>query len=304
MSETIPGSADICIDAQGLSDMIDKAAMLGKLRSLIKSNSILFSITKIILMMLRPIILRAKTARKKLFGLIDRGVDSKKLMINIGGGHYFRRHWRVMDFPSNWYRFLNGTIDYKFDLTNPAPFPLEDNSVSFFYSSHTLEHIPQRYCQYIFDEIYRCLKLGGAVRLTMPDFDLAYEAFKMRREDFFVGNKGQSLCEKFLDYFASYMKSKISNLEIEGNFRNMNKEEFAEYYIRQIPLESQRVAAGNHINWWNYDKLVMYLKTAGFIKIYSSKEQGSRFSEMRGRGWDNGFDSTHPEISLFVEAVK
>jgi len=185
-----------------------------------------------------------------------------------------------MDCSSSWYRFLNGAIDYKFDLTKPVPFPLERESVSFFYSSHTLEHIPQQYCQHIFDEIHRCLKPNGVVRITVPDYDLAYEAFKERRVEFFMHNK------------------------FEENFRRIEKKEFAEYYISQIPLESQRELGGNHINWWNYDKLEMCLKTAGFGRVYRSEEQSSCFPEMRGKGRSSGFDSTYPEISVFVEAVK
>jgi len=46
------------------------------------------------------------------------------------------------------------------------------------------------------------------------------------------------------------------------------------------------------------------LKYAGFKAINKSNPQKSRFIEMRGIGRNTGFDSTHPEISLFVEAIK
>ena len=91
--------------------------------------------------------------KKNYFKKIDRKEDSEKIMINIGGGNYFRRHWKVLDFPSKWYSHFPGSIDIEFDLTNGKKFPVKDNSVTFFYSSHTLEHIPQEYCQHILNEI-------------------------------------------------------------------------------------------------------------------------------------------------------
>ena len=220
-------------------------------------------------------------------------------MINIGGGYFFKRHWKVLDRPSQWYSFVDGSIDYVFDLTSNEPFPLATASVSFFYSSHTLEHIPQGCCQHVLDEIYRCLKPDGAVRLVMPDFDRAYEAFAQTDLDFFNGYPGTCLEEKFLDCFATYLKDKVSPEELGRNFESMPQDEFADYYTGKIPQDSQKIYTGNHINWWNYEKLDKMLKQAGFRAVHRSTKQDSRFTEMRGRDFD-----THPEVSLYVEAVK
>jgi len=91
----------------------------------------------------------------------------------------------------------------------------------------------------------------------------------------------------------------------------MSKEKFADFYTQQIPQDSQRKNTGNHINWWNYDKIYKMLIKAGFKNVYRSTAQGSHFSEMLGMGfnsnyfaWMSGFDVTHPELSFFVEAVK
>ena len=56
----------------------------------------------------------------------------------------------------------------------------------FFYSSHTLEHIDTPSGQFLIDEIFQKLKVGGVVRLTMPDIDLAYEAYKKNDKTFFI----------------------------------------------------------------------------------------------------------------------
>lgn len=178
----------------------------------------MLSIANILLPVIRPIFMKIKILKKKIYNLIDRKIDNQKLMINIGGGYYFRRHWRVMDFPGQWYYFAKGSIDYEFDLTSGDSFPLASNSVSFFFSSHTLEHIPQECCQHIINEMYRCLKPGGAVRITMPDFDLAYEAFARNCIKFFVKYPGRCIEEKFLDFFATYMKDKIDYEELRNFF--------------------------------------------------------------------------------------
>lgn len=245
-----------------------------------------------------------KLAKKLSFKLIYEKTDNQNLRINIGGGAFIRRHWRVLDYPTQWYNYNKVFIDYCFDLTTGKPLPFSDNSVAYFYSSHTLEHIPLEFCQHILDEIYKCLRLGGAVRLTMPDFDLAYRAFGKNDIEYFVKYPGENIEGKFLDYFATHMKDKESPEELRKRYNAMGKEEFADFYTQQIPRESQRISPGNHINWWNYEKLERMLAQAGFKDVYRSTAQGSRFSEMKGEGRDWGFDSTHPEVSLFVEAVK
>jgi hypothetical protein len=78
----------------------------------------------------------------------------------------------------------------------------------------------------------------------------------------------------------------------------------------------QKDKAGYHINWFNYAKLERMLRQAGFGTVYRSAPQQSRFAELRGMGgWLAtgdvleitrmlGLDTTHPGISLYVEAVK
>lgn len=242
--------------------------------------------------------------QKQMYSVIDRNVDRDKLMVNVGGGWYFRRHWKVMDFPSEHYRFVGGVVDYRHNLASFDCFPFADNSVAFFYSSHTLEHIPQEYCQHVLDEMHRCLRCGGAVRLALPDFDLALEAFRRNNPDFFVKYPGSCIEERFLNFFATWWMSKIPPSEFRAEFNSMSPEEAADFYTTRIPRDSQKQATANHINWWNYDKLNRMLAKAGFCQVYRSNPQGSQFPDLRGVGWDGGFDSTHPELSLYVEAIK
>ena len=236
---------------------------------------------------------------------IIKGILRKKyLMINIGGGHYRRKHWSVLDFVSKHYSYNYEYIDHIFDLTSGKPLPLKNSSVKFFFSAHTLEHIPQEACQHIFNEIYRCLEIAGAIRITLPDFDMAYEAYGKKDINFFRKSSGGNILEKFLNFFATYFKKRIPIEEFEQNFKTMEKSDLADHYTQKIPRDYQKVHSGDHINWWNFEKAKRMLFKAGFRKIFLSKPQKSQFHEMRGRGRNNGFDSTHPEISFFFEAIK
>ena len=240
----------------------------------------------------------------KFIKYLFRKIDNNKLMINIGGGYFFRKHWRVLDYPFDRYAYPSYYIDYVFDLASNNPLPFEDNSVQFFYSSHTVEHIPQKRCQHIFNEIYRCLKGSGALRLTMPDYNKGYDAYVKKDEGFFIKSTiGDNITERFIYFFATFLTKKIQIEEFNKNFEEMERYQFADYYTSKIPREWQQ-GAGEHINWWNFQKAEKMLKKAGFKTIYRSTAQRSRFAEMRGFGYKTGFDSTHPEISVFIEAIK
>ena len=242
--------------------------------------------------------------RKQFQLLIDRKEDKENLMVNVGGGYFFKRHWRILDYTSEYYNYQRMIIDYFFNLASNKPFPFKNNEVKFFFSSHTVEHIPQEYCQNIFNEIYRCLKPGGAVRIVTPDFDWGYEAYSKKNYDFFVDALDtKDINKKFLYYFASYFTDIVPSEELKRNFQTMSRHEFADYYTQRIPRESQAKHTGNHISWWNYDKMSSMMKEAGFTTIYRSKAGDSNFNEMRDE--KNGFTfDRHPTISLIVEAVK
>jgi SAM-dependent methyltransferase len=252
--------------------------------------------------LLNSALLRAKIYSKIILSVIDKRKDNEKLMVNIGGGYFFKRHWKVLDHPTKWYTYKPKAIDVDFDLTSKKPLPFKDNSVYLYYSAHVFEHIPDEFCQDILNEIYRTLKKGGAIRIMLPDFDKAHIQFKKRNDKFFKTNMllGKSIEERFLSYFATYLIGKISNKKLINDFNKMSKEKFADKYTSTIPRESQKISGGNHINWWNFNKFDKRLKRAGFSKIYTSDKGKSKYAEMR----EHDFDKDYPEYCLFIEAIK
>lgn len=244
---------------------------------------------------------------------------TEPLRVNLGGGVFLRKGWKSLDYVSDWYSYTPTHIDYRHDLWSGKPLPFEDNSVSFFYTSHTFEHIPHEHCAFILAEIYRALKPGGAIRITTPDYDVFYDAFERNDWEFldpkdpiFTGGIEQALVFSF----ASGICDKVGPEEIRQKAAAMTREAFADHFTSRVDREWQRQNCGYHINWWNYTKAERCLRAAGFEKIYRSTPQGSQFADMRGverifgleklfdaRDW-LGFDVKIPDRSLFVEAVK
>lgn len=245
-----------------------------------------------------------------------RGRES--IRINIGGGNFIKPGWLSMDYHSQDYPYRLSLLDYNFDLTSRRPLPFADNSVDFFYSQHTLEHIPQEYCPFIFAEMHRCLKPGGAARVNMPDFDAAYDAARGGRLDYFrpKDHLPPSPAMYLIERFATGLIGRVDAAEVERDLVALGKEEFADRYAMRVPRDPETLDLSNHINWWNYAKLERLFKSAGFSTVYKSAPQQSRFPEMRGRshcfGLEKlvaldkltGFDSAYPNDSVYAEAVK
>lgn len=240
------------------------------------------------------------------------------IRVNIGGGYFCRPGWKSLDYNTSSYPYSLNYIDYNFNLMSHEPLPFKDGSVKLFYSAHTLEHIPQEFCDHIFAEIHRCLMPGGAVRLTMPDYDIHYDAY-VRRDMHTLRYQRYGLDQiewAFLRVFASFMAGKAPLEEVRADLATLPRDEVADKYTGMIPRESQIANGGNHINWFNHAKLERMLKQAGFGRITGSTPNGSQFSEMRGDGSFLGlerilslgrivgFDTAHPAHSVYVEAVK
>lgn len=226
-------------------------------------------------------------------------------MVDIGGGNFVRFGWKNLDYYSGHYGYKSIFVDINHNLFGKKELPFKSNSVDLFYSSHTFEHIPNIYCQHIFNEIYRSLKNNGIVRITLPDFDLYYKSYGRNDKNFYRNFPYREIHKNFLKAFATAKISDVSIKELKKNFKKLSQEEFANFYTNTIDLSTQTMNPSNHINWWTYEKMEKLLIKAGFNKnnIYRSLPQQSLSPHMRGTG-NNGFDIRHTKISLFVEAIK
>ncbi len=104
--------------------------------------------------------------------------------------------------------------------------------------------------------------------------------------------------------------------EIAKDYETMSATEFADHYTERASRDVQKENGGFHINWFNAEKLSQMLRDSGFTTVYQTGPQESKFPELTGEGGilssgDKfemkrmlGMDTTHPHLSLYIEAVK
>lgn len=249
----------------------------------------------------------------------------KKRFYNIGGGSNFHPAWTTIDFSSEWYN--DSDPDINFDLLSLKEFPIKENSAEVVYSSHTIEHITNEAAQNMFNESFRILKTSGTLRITTPNIDLDYRAYRDNDKNYFYWKDNYSLPgeihraklagamnklsigEMFLSHFASSVSpmyiagsdKKIDDEELKSIFSKMNYENALNYCTSKCPIEIQKSNPGHHINWWNKDKLFRMLGKAGFNKIYLSGYGQSFLPPLRNLTY---FDNTYYKASIYIEGIK
>ncbi|HEY6328416.1 MAG TPA: methyltransferase domain-containing protein [Blastocatellia bacterium] len=233
--------------------------------------------------------------------------------VNIGAGSFFHPLWHNLDNPHPWYsRNAAPKIDIGHDLMSGQPLAIEDGSLRIAYTSHTIEHLRDEDVALMFAEVYRCLAPGGYFRITCPDIDLDYDAYLRGDLDFWwwpSPNGGVCIEERFVERFASALvprhpattAKQYSPEEIRSVFSSLPKEKALDYFSKQVPLEVQHAYPGNHMNWFNENKLTEMLGHAGFERIWRSRFRQSKCAPLRNAAL---FDRTDPELSLYIECQK
>jgi predicted SAM-dependent methyltransferase len=249
----------------------------------------------------------------------------KKRFYNIGAGKFHHVYWTNIDYANKHYRESQKNPFLQYDLMALEPLPIEDNVAELVYSSHTIEHVSDEAVRNMLRESYRILKPGGGIRLTTPDAWLEFQAYKRNDIGYWYwvdmhSSPGKwehlyraplseaSIHQLFLHHFASQLceididdspPKKYSDSEISQFFSENPDVSALDYFTKQCKYNSDH--SGNHINWWTREKMISFLKEAGFPAPYVSGWGQSCFPPLRDTRL---FDTTHPRISLYVEAMK
>jgi predicted SAM-dependent methyltransferase len=240
--------------------------------------------------------------RLALYGwaLKKRWVDKpSKLLVNIGAGTWYVRNWKVLEYNGKWYRFANSFVDFHHDLTSNKRFPFADKSVHLLYSEHVFEHLRDEWCEHIFREAYRSLESGGGFRIVVPDADLIYDRIVKQDTAFFkswMDRDHASIAESFRT-LVGQARTPLDEADFARRLSTMSKEEFLNWCKEGLEYDWERT--GEHINWFNFDKLKRMLETAGFTCVRRCEAQQSQFPEARGPEFD-----TRAWYSVHVECVK
>lgn len=234
--------------------------------------------------------------------------------IDIGAGTRIHPLWHGIDNPRTDYGKSNWS-DIRLDLTAGEPWPIASGSVDLAYTSHTIEHLNDRFNAEMFRETFRVLRPGGLFRLACPNIDLYAEAYERGDEHFLRHDLGKNqklhvTAEQiFLDTFAGPLSvfhrendvPKVGDGEFRELHRKLNRTEFLNALCQRIPDEIVRKYPKEHKTWLSVEKLISMLRAAGFSKAYRSAYGQSCSPMMRNTDY---FDFRHPNISLYVEAGK
>jgi SAM-dependent methyltransferase len=246
--------------------------------------------------------------------------------LNIGSCEFKKEGWLTLDKAQEHYSSRQAHIDINHDLMGFNYIALEDNSLDIAYTSHTIEHISDKYVNHLFNQVYRLLKPGGVFRITCPDIGKCYDAYKENNKDYidkwllnpagweFFRSKG--IGEEFLFIFATYLSPCFKN---ETGFKKYKEEEVSQIFT-QYPKEAalslftdicQHMAEtlqthypGAHISWWDFDKLKEILSGIGFSSIERSEFDSSETSELVGFDSSNSDNVKCLDYTLFLECKK
>ena len=131
------------------------------------------------------------------------------------------------------------------------PFEFQDNSVDYIYSSHTFEHLTYQETSFVLKESLRVLKLGGVIRIIVPDFEILIQNYLDARK-----NAPETAALKFHEYSGFF----------EIPYPNSFKELIKFYFKRK----------NNHAFLYDRQALTRQFKDAGFAEIKEMKYAESR----------------------------
>ncbi len=248
----------------------------------------------------------------------------EKPFYNIGSETFWHPYWTNLDYVSEWY---SGTQrDFvPYDLMALGPLPIKDGTAEIIYTSHTIEHIKEPGVRNLFSNAYRALKPGGIIRVTTgPDAETEFRAMMRGDADWFYWDNwykepgsyeglwtvppgSVALEERWLDHVAAPLAPhskapspiKYHAAEIRKIIAEKGFEGSLDFFTGQCPYDPKNPSS--HISWWTHDKVMRYLREAGFTNVYRSGRGQSASVLMRG---SEQFDSTHPQMSLYVEAIR
>lgn len=247
--------------------------------------------------------------------------SSRSKCFNVGSGIWSHDFWTNIDLPPQSPEFAKKQSPCLFhDLVKDDELPIKHNSAELIFTSHVIEHLLDIDVMKLFKSAYRSLKPGGIIRVvTGPDADTDFKALK--RDDrqwwyFYDDDENLDNINNNLSSIDCWMKhlatprSVHSTTPCDKKYTEKEISELIEKFdgkpdqLRDFftnGLKYNINSPGDHLSWWNTEKLLGSLKQAGFSIVEKSGYGQSRSIFMRDLRF---FDLTYPQISLYVEAVK
>lgn len=169
--------------------------------------------------------------------------------LNIGGGknHPPIDGWTIVD--------IRDSADVKCDVSRER-LPFDENSVTYIYCSHMLEHIYRKDLKHVLDEFHRVLIPNrGVVRIVVPDIRKACRAYVIKNKRFFK-------------------KASISYFDPEAPIGGLLATWFYSY------REDSALSGNGHVHCFDYEYLKYWLINSGFYVIKKKKYNRSTSPEL------------------------
>lgn len=250
--------------------------------------------------------------------------EEKLRFFNIGSGTWSHSCWSNIDLPAQTPAFAKiQSPCIHHDLVTQSELPIQSASVRAFYCSHVIEHLPEYAVENLIIEAFRCLEIGGVFRIvTGPCADLDWAALLRGDKQWWFWyddpkfretvekEKGpMDIYERWLYHIATprslysptpcYQKYSSSEIAALVNTYKAAPQDLWDFFTSS--LEFSKCSPGDHLSWWNYDKLNFKLLQAGFTNVYRSGYGQSQLPFMRDLVY---FDQSYPQISVYAEATK
>jgi len=125
-----------------------------------------------------------------------------------------------------------------------------DNTVDLIYASHILEHFEKYKIDKVLKEWYRVLKIGGILRLAVPDFEKLIEIYKKYGDiELIMGplHGGQTYKENFhyISFDLKYLRTKLESIGFKNVHRyrwqdtiHKDYDDFSRSYIPHMDFEN------------------------------------------------------------------
>jgi predicted O-linked N-acetylglucosamine transferase (SPINDLY family)/predicted SAM-dependent methyltransferase/GT2 family glycosyltransferase len=175
------------------------------------------------------------------------GLTSKEkpYKLHIGCGQNIFTDWINIDIEEN-----HPQIDLLCDVRNGLPF--ENESCSFIYNEHVLEHLTAEEGVYFLQECKRVLQPGGILRVAMPNLEYIVEHYKSenwRNQDWlkwpeyqFIQTRAEmiNICFRWWEHKWLYDFEELNRRLLEAGFYNIKTAEWGESTIPEFQHRETR----------------------------------------------------------------
>ena len=222
------------------------------------------------------------------------------MRLNLGCGKDIRKGYINIDI----FQHPGIKLDYICDISKKIP--INNNSQSFVYMAHNLEHYNWMDAENVLREVKRVLKPKCKVRILVPDYEKIFKKYVKKDKIFFKPiikylNKNYIYYKyMYLGASKSYLKKRKKNLPPKWHFSKKSKDKYnvrlrARNYTNLTDVVDWFVHQyGEHKSIFDQNNLKILSKKIGFRKFKKTKYQDSIDEN----------DLIRKKVSLCVEMTK